>query len=102
MFSRPKARPPAMTKKKHQKKFKPTKKLTEVEQLRRQVAELEAQKVDLGLDNLIQKSGCTIAALNITDKKQNSFGDSTQLPSRVLLNKPHLNCKTYYVTTNTD
>lgn len=44
-----------MTKKKRQKKLKSAKKLIEVEQLRRQVAELEAQKADLELDNLILK-----------------------------------------------
>ena len=55
LFPKPKGRPPTMTKKKRQKKLKPAKKLTEVEQLRKQVAELEAQKADLELDNLILK-----------------------------------------------
>ncbi|KJY64063.1 Insertion element IS1223 uncharacterized 20.7 kDa protein [Lactobacillus helsingborgensis] len=55
LFPKPKGRPPTMTKKKRQKKLKPAKKLTEVEQLRKQVAELEAQKADLELNNLILK-----------------------------------------------
>ena len=62
-----------MAKKKRQKKLKPAKRLTEVEQLRRQVAELEAQKADLELDNLILKSGCPISALTNQQKKQNSY-----------------------------
>lgn len=55
LLPKPKGRPPTMTKKKRQKKLKSAKKLIEVEQLRRQVAELEAQKADLELDNLILK-----------------------------------------------
>ena len=69
LLPKPKGRPPAMAKKKRQKKLKPAKRLTEVEQLRRQVAELEAQKADLELDNLILKSGCPISALTNRQKK---------------------------------
>ena len=56
-------------KKKRQKKLKPTKKLTEVEQLRRQVAELEAQKADLELDNLILKKVAARYPRSPTGKK---------------------------------
>ena len=65
-----------MTKKKRQKKLKPTKKLTEVEQLRRQVAKLEAQKADLELDNLILKKWLPDIHAHQPAKNQNSRGDS--------------------------
>ena len=62
--------------KKKQKKLKPAKKLTEVEQLRRQVAELEAQKADLELDNLILKKVVSRYPRSPTSKNQNSRRDS--------------------------
>lgn len=69
LLPKSKGRPPTMTKKKRQKKLKPTKKLTEVEQLRRQVAELEAQKADLELDNLILKKVAARYPRSPTGKK---------------------------------